>query len=1033
VGAKEYSSLELGISEENIIGRNLLNWCGIRVSIPSISILNPGEVVSNYDLDDIPALFFNNKLENIECLKIIPKFKNYDDFVGVGNDTDGDLLDSSTSPKFDINFSGGGRIDNTKVTNEMCYSVSPVVNFYDLFKFEKMEVITQKMIYNLLKINESLKGFAKVGFVNLKILNRDKLIFRPQYSLSEFEKDIISKEIKKFRGKGVIVDAPFSRINNPVMCVSKSNGEYRLVVDFRELNKNISDESNQLPRVKEIFNHILRSKSSIFTRLDLLSAYNQLLLNPIDRIYTSFTNPSVNGKIEKLMFTSCPFGLKTLPYIFQNIMQQVINETKIKKICVYQDDIIVFGDNAEEHFKDVIKLLETLNVKNMKINMKKSLIGSSSIKILGFIIENQKLLVDKEKLVNIFQPGFRPTTGKNLQCLLGFLNYFRDFVPSYSDIVEPLEKIKFSKNILWNEDFENKIQVLLDLISNSPGLVFPNGDEFQLYTDASERAISAVLKQDKNFIGFASRVLKKYEEEYSIVKKEILAIVWAVEHFKDFLLGNFFKILTYNKGLLFVLNVYSSTSKKNSSFIKNSIWSLQRFNFRVEFISSKENFNADMLTRVHGKLLKINDVIEESNDSALKLKKVIFDIHQLGHFSKSYMVNFLKIVLKMEITKEIMKEINETINGCLKCKYINVGNYGFSPIKNFLCKYPLQTLTMDILIMNYSSSTSSGNNAILVVIDVFSRYCFLFPIGSKSAIEIAEKLCILFSNYGFPDKLFSDFGNEFNNNILKLVENKFGIEHVYSPVSYHEGNGLTERYNRTILNVILKHCREELLKVKEWDKVIYFTQFVLNQKINTLYNSNPFFVLHGRCGWNQSQLSSFGINLGKEKTISEEDNNKLIKMHLDNWKFITECVYKDISNKMKKKKELENIEINKNRKIKSYKVGEVVMMKVNTKNKLEIRWIGPFKISNKTTSGFYDLICKGGEVAYKNTPTSFLSKSNFKNEDVLSWKDFTSFKLADEKIILEENSINEEEKQWKRKEGLRILERVDYKKLNEGE
>ncbi len=231
-------------------------------------------------------------------------------------------------------------------------------------------------------------------------------------------------------------------------------------------------------------------------------------------------------------------------------------------------------------------------------------------------------------------------------------------MPSFGEIVEPLEKIKFSKRIEWNNDFENRIQTLLDLISKSPGLVFPSNDEFQLFTDASDRAISAVLKQNKNFIGFSSRILKNYEHDYSIVKKELLSIVWAVDHFKDYLLGNNFKILTDNKGLMFILNVYSGSGKKNSSFINNCIWSLQRFNFRVEFISSKENFNADMLSRIHNKVLLVDKGTRKVDDS-LNMEKIIFDIHQLGHFSKNYMINYLKIVLKIDVDEKVIKIINK--------------------------------------------------------------------------------------------------------------------------------------------------------------------------------------------------------------------------------------------------------------------------------------------------------------------------------------------------------------------------------------
>jgi len=74
---------------------------------------------------------------------------------------------------------------------------------------------------------------------------------------------------------------------------------------------------------------------------------------------------------------------------------------------------------------------------------------------------------------------------------------------------------------------------------------------------------------------------------------------------------------------------------------------------------------------------------------------------------------------------------------------------------------------MDLITMSSYSSNNDGCNYLFTIIDVFSKYAFVFPIPTKEAIEVVHILEILFADGIKPKILLSDNGSEFKNAIVK--------------------------------------------------------------------------------------------------------------------------------------------------------------------------------------------------------------------------------------------------------------------------
>jgi hypothetical protein len=130
-------------------------------------------------------------------------------------------------------------------------------------------------------------------------------------------------------------------------------------------------------------------------------------------------------------------------------------------------------------------------------------------------------------------------------------------------------------------------------LTNTPLLQYPDfSKQFILTTDASGYASGAILSQGKlrhdKPIAYASRTLNQAEQNYATVEKELLAIVWACKHFRPYLIGRKFQIVTDHKAITWIFNVRDPSSRLMR-------WKLllEEYNYEIQYRAGKRNCNAD--------------------------------------------------------------------------------------------------------------------------------------------------------------------------------------------------------------------------------------------------------------------------------------------------------------------------------------------------------------------------------------------------------------------------------------------------------
>lgn len=405
------------------------------------------------------------------------------------------------------------------------------------------------------------------------------------YAIREAVRDEIQKMIDMD-----IIEPSESPYASSVVVAKKSDGSNRICIDFRKLNKVTVFDAEPMPDPEEMMAKI--SQSRYFSKIDLCKGYWQIPMRPQDRDLTSFLSP--DGLFR---FKVMPFGMSNSPATFNRLMRKVLKGLQYT-VC-FLDDILIHTESFEEHLLELKRVFERLRQAHLTAKPSKCEIGQIQLVYLGHIIGEGVMKPTDEKIKAI-QEAPRPTTKKEVRSFLGLLGYYRKFVPNFSTVAAPLSDLTkkgVPNRFDWRPECEQSFKTLKSMLLFSPILRLPDlSKTFILRTDASNLGVGAVLMQDhdgkKYPVAYASRKLLDREQRYSVIEKECLAIVWALQKFQPYLYGRSFVIETDHQPLVHL----QKAKVPNSRLMRWSLF-LQSYDFHTEVIKGSENIGADFLSR----------------------------------------------------------------------------------------------------------------------------------------------------------------------------------------------------------------------------------------------------------------------------------------------------------------------------------------------------------------------------------------------------------------------------------------------------
>lgn len=206
------------------------------------------------------------------------------------------------------------------------------------------------------------------------------------------------------------------------------------------------------------------------------------------------------------------------------------------------DDIVVYANSLEEHNRKLKVLLARLQNSGLTLQPQKCRFLRKEIIYLGHVISSAGVKPDPGKVLAVMQFPI-PKSRKSVKQFLGLVGYYRKFIPNMAKIAKPLTSLlKKDTPFRWTSEIQRSFEQLRDIICSEPLLQYPDFTKpFLVTTDSSDYAVGAVLSQGEVGsdlpISYASRTLNGAETNYSAIEKELLAVLFGVEHFRPYLYG----------------------------------------------------------------------------------------------------------------------------------------------------------------------------------------------------------------------------------------------------------------------------------------------------------------------------------------------------------------------------------------------------------------------------------------------------------------------------------------------------------------
>ena len=723
----------------------------------------------------------------------------------------------------------------------------------------------------------------------------------PAYRMPHSKKDTLEKHIQTMLEDDVI-ESSTSPFNSPIFLVPKANGEWRPVVDFRALNKKTIPPRYPMPVLEQILQS-LGDKNCIFSTLDLHAGFWQIEMSPECQEYTAFSTPSGHYQFKRMPFglVGAPATFQRLiNSIFAGILGVNVF-AYLDDIIIVSKSI---PDHIEKLELVLSKLQDAglkLKLNKCKFFQRKTEFLGHVIDEHGIHTSNDKTqaITDYPIPQNVDQvrsflglSGYYRKFIKNYAQISSPLSKLlcKDVPFKWSDeqqkAFNTMKDKLTSSPVLAYPNFTQPFTLYTDASYTGLGAVLTqknNGKECP--------------------IAYASRLLNKSEKNYSVTHIEALAVVWALKKFRYLIYGYDINVKTDHQALLHLFAGKNLTGRlarwfltiqdfmPNFEYIKGktnvAADALSRHVAPVTTVQPITTFNPptkdeivhhQRIDPVWSRVIQALETNDFSNfpkvpsphaytlqDNVLYKKaksqnkhepsRLIFQIvipstlvpqilpliHDSPHAAHPGRERCLAQARLRYFWISMSKDISAHIDICHNCNVHKGRLHKSVPMLSYpVTQQPWDTVAIDLLKL---PQTENGNKYLFVAIDHFSRFSILVPLKNKSANAVAQVfLDHVICPFTTPKNLLSDNGGEFVNEVLNSLCQLFHINKCTIVPYRPSANGLVERQNRKILNVLRSLVSSNDLV---WDTYIPQVAATLNGALHKSISETPHFVIFG--------------------------------------------------------------------------------------------------------------------------------------------------------------------------------------------
>ena len=243
-------------------------------------------------------------------------------------------------------------------------------------------------------------------------------------------------------------------------------------------------------------------------------------------------------------------------------------------------------------------VLDRLHEVGLKVKPSKCELFKTEIRFLGHLANAHGISPLPEKLETI-QEWPIPHCLKEVRAFFGMASYYRKFVRNFAAIAEPLTRLtRKQTRFEWTEEAQKAFEALKKALVEATSLAFPHPHvPATLDTDASDIAYGAVLSQTiegvERPIAFFSRVMSPAQRGYCTTRRELLAVIAALQHSRHYLLGTKVVLRTDHHSLKWL-----QTFKRPEGILARWVETLAEFDFEIEHRPGRLHSNVDGVSRI---------------------------------------------------------------------------------------------------------------------------------------------------------------------------------------------------------------------------------------------------------------------------------------------------------------------------------------------------------------------------------------------------------------------------------------------------